>query len=381
MRILNVNSLIDPVLGGGTAERTVQMTRALISRGHFADVLALDIGDGVRSQHLPSPAEFVILKSLNDRFQVPRTSIKWLRKLVAGYQVVHLMGHWSILNAMVAAAASLEGIPYVVCPAGALPVFGRSRILKRFYNRLVGYKLIRQAKAHIAVTHDERQHFAEYGVDLQAVHVIPNGIDLDDYLEAPVIADSVAKGTPDAPYILFMGRLNFIKGPDLLLEAFASIEQEIPRFHLVFAGPDGGLLKTLRARVDSLALKSRVHFPGFLFGSRKVDAFRRATVLVIPSRSDAMSIVVLEASACGLPVVLTDQCGFNEVQTIGGGIVVKTNAHSIADALRRLIALERDVLSGMGKKLRSFATSHYTWSSVIGQYIAVYAAITVTSKE
>jgi glycosyltransferase involved in cell wall biosynthesis len=203
---------------------------------------------------------------------------------------------------------------------------------------------------------------------------------LDDYLEDPDDVDAVVQSTAGAPYILFMGRLNLIKGPDLLLEAFASVHQKMPHLHLVFAGPDGGSLNELRSRVSTLALEKRVHFVGFLSGRSKVGAYRRATALVIPSRSEAMSIVVLEAGACGLPVVLTDQCGFNEVQTIGGGIVSCVSADSIAEAILLLISMDVRELRSMGEKLRSFAISNYSWRSVIDKYIVVYNRVLETSK-
>jgi glycosyltransferase involved in cell wall biosynthesis len=375
MRILNVNSLIDPVLGGGTAERTLQISKSLAVAGHAVGVLALDIGENDRQPDLPVGVELHSVKCINTRFHVPQVSTAWLRRVVMQYDVIHLMGHWSILNALVARASRLEGVPYVVCPAGALPVFGRSRMLKKLYNILVGRKLVFEASDWIAVTDDERLNFAAYGIEPGKVTVIPNGIDPDEYQGQTDLADAAILGTSGAPYILFMGRLNPIKGPDLLLEAFSLVQPNWPQLHLVFAGPDGGLLKGLRERSAALALEPRVHFVGYLGGRQKLAAYRGALLLVIPSRSEAMSLVVLEAGASGLSVVLTDQCGFSEVQSVGGGLVVSAQAKSIADALRKLLDLDQAGLTRMGRKLQVFVLSRYTWSAVVEQYITLYGRI------
>jgi glycosyltransferase involved in cell wall biosynthesis len=381
MRVLNVNSLIDPVLGGGTVERTLQTSRALAAAGHSVGVLTLDIGVDGHPPILLPPVQLFILKSLNRRFQIPRVSIAWLCALVAKYDVIHLMGHWSMLNAMVASAARSQRVPYVVCPAGALPVFGRSRVLKELYNMALGQKLIREANAWIAVTDAERQHFASYGIDPAKVTVIPNGIDPGDYADLADSAGRAMSATAGAPYVLFMGRLNPIKGPDLLLEAFALIQRQMPQVHLVFAGPDGGLLQELRQRSAALALQLRVHFVGYLGGRQKLAAYRGASLLAIPSRSEAMSFVAIEAGASGLPVVLTDQCGFNEVQSVGGGLVVAANAGSIAQALRDLLAMDSAQLKDMGLRLQTHVQAHYTWRAAIGQYVALYDRIAKLRKD
>jgi glycosyltransferase involved in cell wall biosynthesis len=375
MRILNVNSLIDLVLGGGTAERTLQISKALYVAGHDVTVLGLNIGLPDRPSMLPSGVQLILLRCVNDRFHIPLVSWSWLRKMVGTFDVVHMMGHWSLLNALVARAARLEGIPYVVCPAGALPVFGRSSVLKRIYNFLLGRRLVRYASAWIAVTEDERLHFVDYVVAPEDVTVIPNGISPEDYSDQQDDMNTVAGLASNVPYILFMGRLNPIKGPDLLLDAFVQIAKRWPDLQLVFSGPDGGMLEVLRERAALSNVDGRVHFPGFIGGSNKISVYRNAKFLVIPSRSEAMSIVVLEAGACRIPVILTDQCGFNGVQSVGGGLVVSPDSGSIELALDRLLSAEAGELSRMGADLHDFVMTSFTWSAMVLKYTNLYDGI------
>ena len=87
-----------------------------------------------------------------------------------------------------------------------------------------------------------------------------------------------------------------------------------------------------------------------------------------------MSIVVLEAGLYGKPALLTDQCGFNEVQEIGGGQVVSVNAASIESALMEL-AGQPDALARMGARLSAFVKQNYTWDGAVAKYRALFAKI------
>lgn len=378
MRVLNVNVLLDPVTGGGTAERTFQLSRSLARAGVECAILTTDIGlNADRIQQL-SDVQIIALPCVSKRFFVVKFSWRRLKALVAGVDVIHLMGHWSMLNVLVYFLARQTGTPYVVCPAGELPLFGRSRWIKRLFNFFIGYRIVREAAGHIAVTPDELPAYEQYGVAATQVTVIPNGIN-----EADFGADGAEKfgerfGLGAAPFILFMGRLNPIKGPDLLLEAFCSIAHKHPEFHLVFAGPDGGLLGALQKMTQERRLADRVHFIGYVAGCDKAEAYRAADLLVIPSRQEAMSIVVLEAGIVGTPVLLTNRCGFNEVAAVGGGQVVAATANDLAAGLESLLS-DRSALTGMGERLKSHVRQHFTWEVIVERFLGLFQQILARS--
>ncbi|WP_207956115.1 glycosyltransferase [Rubrobacter marinus] len=240
MRVLNVNMTLDLVHGGGTAERTFQISRNLARAGVDCDLLVLDLGLTVAQLKALDGVRVFALPSLNRRFYVPAVSPTKIRRVVKDADVVHLMGHWTLVNALVYLFARYMKKPYVVCPAGALPIYGRSRRLKRLYNAVIGRRIVRDADGHVAIVRGEIPQLEDYGVPAKGVCVIPNGIEPADYRShgQPALRDE--HGVGDAPYVLFVGRLNEIKGPDLLLEAFAAASGEFPEHHLVFAGPTRG---------------------------------------------------------------------------------------------------------------------------------------------
>jgi len=374
MRILNVTSSLDLKGGGGTAERTFQMSRSFARQGVQCKVLTLQIGLGAERVAALRPATVVVLECLWQRFYVPRFSWKIVRELVSESDVVHLIGHWGVLNALVYLAVRAQRKPYVVCPAGALPLFGRSAGLKRLYNLLVGNAIVSNAAGWIAVTSSEVSHFESYGIAGSNVTVIPNGVSEEDFPIADRAGFLRAKGLPDKPMILFMGRLNPIKGPDLLLEAFAMVSSRFPDHCLVFAGPDGGMLSDLKLRSRELKLVDRVYFLGHIDGETKAAAYQVARLLVVPSRQEAMSIVALEAGICGTPVLLTDQCGFGEILAVDPRLVVLATSEALAAGMLTLLE-NTDDLNEIGLRTKLFVQCRYAWSTIISAYIGLYRSI------
>ncbi|MPQ71308.1 glycosyltransferase [Pseudomonas sp. MWU12-2319] len=371
MNVLHVSDFIDPALGGGTAERTFQLAMALRRGGQECTVLCADYALGEQRRRALQGVNLVVLPTLFKRFLVPKVSFKQIKELVEKSDIIHITGHWSVLGALVCLFALRLGRPYVYCPAGSLRVFGRSSWLKKVYNRVVGRKMVRGAACCIAVTNLERQQFEEYGVNASEVFLLPNGIHVDDALVPEPQSFRKKHDLGNEQILLFLGRLSPIKGPDLLLNAFARIAQQCPSSRLVFAGPDAELGETLRVAEVSAGLSGRIIFTGFLAGQEKQDALAAADLLVVPSRQEAMSLVALEAGVRGTPVLLTDQCGFDEVQEIDGGLVVGVSEEALAAGIYQLLQSPQRLVE-QGERLCERVLSRYTWDGLILQALALY---------
>ncbi len=377
MHVLHVNASLDPVTGGGTAARTSSLCRALSSSGTRTSVLTLGIGLDPGVAAATGDTEIIALRCLNRRFYVPEPAPARVRAAVASADIVHLSGHWTVLNAMVYRAARRHGTPHVVTPAGALPIYGRSTRIKHSYNRLVGSAMVRTAAAHIAITRDEVSDFVPYGVPPRSVTVIPNGVSPQEFGPPLQTADaelSARLGHDPRPYILFMGRLNPIKGPDLLLAAIARVRDQLGDLRVVLAGPDEGMAAHLRDQARAAGLSDRVAFLGSVQGAVKVAAYRRARLLVVPSRHEAMSLVALEAGASATPVLLTDVCGFPEVEKAGGGRVVPATVEGLSDGLRELL-LRPEQWPQMGRSLQRLVNSDYSWERAAASHRELYRSL------
>lgn len=380
MNILNVNHLLDAKIGGGTAERTLQLSRSFEKAGVRCTVLTLDVGITEKLLKALHGASLIPVRYLNLRYFIPRVSLKRLRELVSEATFVQLSGHWTVLNALVFLMCRRQNKPYLFCPAGALTPMGRSVFLKKVYDAVIGFRIARNAAMCIAITEQERADFARYGVSDKHVRIIANGIDPHDYAadaEANV-ADAVAirarYGIGDAPYILFLGRLNAIKGPDLLLDAFARIADKHPGLLLIFAGPDGGMLDVMQQKLTAHGLSGSVLFTGYIGGSDKVALLRSATLLAIPSRREAMSIVVLEAGVCETPALFTNACGLEEFAAAGAGTMVEPSAEGLAAGLSSMLS-KPEASKAAARKLKHIVLDRFTWDKQAALYLTLFNAL------
>ncbi len=379
MKILNVNMSIDPILGGGTAERTVQMSIALAELGHQSILLSLALGINDQRLNELQNVNLVTIPCLIRRIYLPYPEFKKISNLVSSVDIVHLMGHWTILNAIVYFYIRKFKKTYVICPAGALPIFGRSKLIKKLYNLVVGYSIVRNSNAQIVIAKDEISHLENYGLEKVNATWIPNGINSTVLQNKDTSNFRKLYGLGDSPFILYIGRLNPIKGPDLLLEAFCLLKQNFPQYHLIFAGPDEGMLESLKKVTHFNHVENRVHFIGHISGKIKSQALHAATLMVIPSRQEAMSIVVLEAGIVGLPVLLTDQCGMNSLSEIEAGIIVPASTEGIYNGLLKNLD-NATILNKLGTNLKSHVHDNYLWSEVVKKFERLYLNILLDSS-
>jgi glycosyltransferase involved in cell wall biosynthesis len=376
MHVLNVNSALDLEVGSGTAERTFQISRHLAMRGVRCSVLTLDIGLTTDRLKGLEGVEVVGVPCIWRRFLVPRlrgTDLARIEGLVKAADIVHLTGHWGGLNAIAYFYTRRHRKPYLVSPAGLLREAGRSLWLKRIYNLIVGRRLLRDAQGWIAVTAGEFPDFATYGVAPDRVTVLPNGVDPDRLMRARESrADAFFAAL--SPYILYVGRLHPVKGPDLLLEAFRIVGERYPRHRLLFIGPDDGIREALELRARALACGDRVLFLGYRAGAEKDAAYMHADLLVIPSRSEAMSLVVLEAAAAGRPALLTDRCGFDEITNVDPRLLVPASPDDIG---RRICELLEDPsrLARSGIDLREYVLRRFAWTATVDRFLDLCDAV------
>lgn len=361
MRILFVNSIIDRKIGGGTTERTIRLKEAMEVLEHECSIIGVDTG----ILHKEDLEDVILLSCLYKRFFVPSPTIRnyrLIRNAIDDADVVHIISHWTILNAIVFMLCKRQGKKYFVTPAGALTVFGRSKLIKHAYNWVIGRKIIRQAYKCIAISQNEVTEFGEYGIEKEKTFHLPNGVpsvNPDNYVGTEF---SDKYHLPDTKYILFMGRINLIKGVDFLVEAFIKEIDNLNDFSLLIAGPDEGLRNELEAQIQKNDLAGRIIFLGYLNEEDKYRAYSSAEFLVVPSRMEAMSIVALEAGLFSLPVLVTDVCDLEDIAACQGGIIVRPDSPSIASGLIKMTS--REDRKEMGEKIRDHVSRHYQWSVI-----------------
>lgn len=189
------------------------------------------------------------------------------------------------------------------------------------------------------------------GIARERVRVIPPGVSFDHYTPAP-------EQRATRPTFAYLGRLKKYKGVDLVIRAFAALAR--PDALLEIAGA-GDYRPTLERLVDSLALRERVRFLGFVTEAEKLALLRRAWVVSLASPKEGWGLTNVEAEACGTPVVASDSPGIRESVRHGetGFLVPHGDVAAMAAAFARL-ADSPALVADMGAKARVFAES-FTW--------------------
>lgn len=264
------------------------------------------------------------------------------------------------------------GLPYLISLRGADVPSAEVKRFARQYQLLrpVIRWLWRDADAVVAVSNGLRDVAWETLPDAP-IEVIPNAVDLS--LFTPPLQRQVDEGPV---HLLFVGRLNAFKNVETLLQAVAQLAAlELDDFRLEIVG-QGERRPHLERMVAELGLSRIVHFAGWVSHPDILDYYRRADLFVTATTWEGMPNTVLEAMACGLPVVGTRAPGLDQLVRDGvNGYLVETNdPAALTDRLARLIqnGYER---RRMGKESRKVAEREFDWEYIAGHYAGIYRRI------
>ena len=246
--------------------------------------------------------------------------------------------------------------------------------------RVVGEQQVVAASDRlVANTADEARQLVElYGADPSYVDTVAPGVDLEHFRPGPALAARAALGVPaDAVVLLFVGRLQPLKGPDVLLRAASRLLQHDPslRARLVVAvvgGPSGSGLEhptALRDLAEDLGLSDVVRFEAPSTAERLRNWYRAASVVAVPSHNESFGLVALEAQACGTPVVATDVGGLRTTvdDRVSGLLVPGHDAGQWAAALHRAVSARAELSAG--------AVAHaaqFSWAATAAGLVQTY---------
>jgi glycosyltransferase involved in cell wall biosynthesis len=378
MKVLNVIDLMNPVFGGAT-ERSYQISYYLGLAGINIDTLTTKWQlDKEWISKLPGGKSYFV-DALHCRYLFPFGAGKWLEQNICNYDVVHISKNWSLLANMTASAALKHNVPYVFSAMGFVAVHNRSRLLKKLYKNFLTIPLIRNASACIAVTNEEKEDLINAGAEPEKVHLIPNGIIPEDFLQKNNDHFRLKYSLENRKIMLFIGRMDPIKGVHLLIEAFGKRRQNLEDWCLVLIGTQSAYREEMVRKTVEMNLQNSIIFLDPIFGKEKSEAYHSAEFIIVPSVKDAMTIVAPEAACCAKPVLITNTSDFGELAQCGGAIEVDPNIDSLAQGLDLLSDNNFDRI-GMGKKGFEYVVRNYKWEYQAQKYIALFKAVSRPAK-
>jgi len=205
------------------------------------------------------------------------------------------------------------------------------------------------------------------------MRIVPNGVAVHNYngfIDPAWVKGRYGIGPLD-PTILFVGRMTYQKGPDLLIEAMYDVVKDYGNAKLIMVG-DGEMKPHLEHRVRELGIAHAVRFTGFIPENEKIDLFKACDAVVVPSRNEPFGIVVLEAWSAGKPVISTHGTGSGElIWHEVTGLQVYQNPSSIAWGIKRIFS-DFEHARWMGRNGRFAVENEFNWDKCAERTLNVY---------
>ena len=291
--------------------------------------------------------------------------------------VLHSHGLWMYPSLASAKWHRKTRRPYIVSPHGMLDHWALKN--SHWKKRLAGYWFenshLQQAACLQALCNSEAAAIRGYGLR-NPICVIPNGIDIPtEVITAdPPWSDRV---DPEQKILLYLGRLHPKKGLSNLLQAWRIIcdeQNQAPRkWVLVIAGWGQGEHESeLKLLSREMQANGKVYFIGPQFGALKNAAFSHANAFILPSFSEGLPVVVLEAWAYRLPVIKTAACNLPEGFETKAALQVEPKVEDIVRGLHRLFAMSDEECDAMGRRGRQLVEQRFSWPSIADDLFAVY---------
>ena len=377
MRILHAISGIDPRNGGPTnaligfasAQRRAGLDVRVIStwreRDAFRSAERLEaLGVGVR----------MVGQAYGKLSRHPALEQNLVAEISTA-DVVHIHAMWEQMQYVAGRVAQRLNKPYVCTPHGMLDPWNmkKSRLAKQIFLALRMKKNLQNASLLHFTTTIEQQAVARFNLRPPSI-VEPLGLDASEYADLPPAGEFRRRHAKlgDRPIILFLGRVHYGKGLELLIPALARMQGRDAM--LVVAGPDAdGYSATVNKLAPSVL--DRVLYTGMVAGREKLAALVDADLLCLPSYHENFGLAVIESLACGTPVVISDQVNLHpDVSAAGVGGVVRLEVDALAGELDRWLQ-DRALRDAAAARAPAFVRQRYDWNEIARRWVDHYAKL------
>ena len=361
---------------GGVEVFSYELTKRLVKMGYEIQVLTTDF----ESRPGPDLVDGIKIHRYRIPFFAFRTPIIPhipLTILFNECDLIHVISTYPTLTDLTIMIGKSLGKPVVVThqlDGGADGWLGRCAT--KLYHRTVAAPILQFADRIVATSQSYADTSPILQPVLQKVEVIPNAVDetiFNPNVDGSRITDRY--GLQRTRNVLFVGRLVPYKGVEYLLSAIEILRHEFVDIRLIIVG-DGELKEKLTHQADGLGIRENVTFVGHVPNSELPPFYASSDLTVLPSvsRLEAFGIALLEAMACGKPVIASSIPGVRDVveDDVTGCLIPPRDAISLAGAISKIIRNKR-LAERMGREARKRIEENYTWRRVTHSYERVYS--------
>jgi glycosyltransferase involved in cell wall biosynthesis len=351
-----------------------EFATGLAARGHDITVLTSDVLDADRRAR---PRRETLDGVRVERYANLSNTLAWRTKkylppgLVAatarrirGFDVVHATDARTLPTVTAYLASRLAGVPFCLSAHGSLPgSTGLRGAIKHRYDVVLVRPMLERAALLLAQTDHEARLYLEAGGREDAVKLLPLPVDLGDLPSAfhAGFLRERAGFAPGLPVVLFLGRIHWLKGLDVLVDALEPL-LGAGEVGLAIVGRDDGQWPAIAAKHSGLLDAGAVRFLGPLYGQERFDAYADADVFCLtPRHWEETSLASLEAAATGTPIVVTEQADVPGLAESGGGFVVPLDGDAIREAVRSAVSRSAE----MGLAARALVERQHASDAVV----------------
>jgi len=367
LNILRVTGSIYPEVVGGVGLHVHHMSRVQAEMGHNVTVLTSDNGNRslpreesregyrlIRHREITRPLDNTIIPGI----------IKSLYGDLKDYDVLHIHSHLYFCSNVAAMFSHVTGIPTVVTNHGLISQTAPSWVQKVF-NPTLGKFTFEAGDRILCYTETDKQRLQARGIKTD-ISVVPNGIDCDRF---------EPNGGEPKQQLLFVGRLKKGKGPHYLLEAFSELAPEYPNLTLKLVG-DGPLRDNLEEQAVEFGISDRVELLGEVPNDELPELYNESLAFVLPSLNEGLPRTVLEAMACGKPVVTSDLEQLRPIVDGAGYTIEPGSPMALTNALNEILEANGQ-LESFGDRARDLVEREFSWQHTVEQTVNEYRAVTV----
>jgi glycosyltransferase involved in cell wall biosynthesis len=376
---------------GGVTRAALDLCRILASLGHSVTLATSDAADvpaewrdadaAVTTDWPHVPRIALVPPPRGPLLRLPRSARAVLARILGDADVLHLHEPWTASNLQWAAAARHARVPYVLSVHGMLDDWSMAQkcLKKRLYLALAANRLLAGA-ARVHCTARAELDQARRWLPRDNGVVLPLVVDLSDYVTPPgpdLARDRFPAARARAgPTLLFLSRVHPKKGVDLLIRAAAELRRRGRPCTVLVAGPgEPGYVRSLEQLARDEGVCESVHFLGMSNGAEKVSLYQAADALVLPTSQENFGLVLVEALACGTPVVTTRGVDiWQELQEAGAQIAEERTPAAIATAVESILG--RPDAKAIGERGRRWVFDKLDPARVAAQYASLYESLT-----
>jgi glycosyltransferase involved in cell wall biosynthesis len=366
MRTLWIIHSVNPA-SGGAIEAVKQLGQLLNSRGCTCEVACLDPPDAPWLKTFPLKVH--ALGPGITGYGYSPNFVPWLKQNAGNYDCAIANGIWQYSSFGTWLALHKTSTPYFVFTHGMLdPWFKRTYPLKHlkkwFYWLWAEYKVLRDAQA-VLFTCEEERILARQSFWLYKCHEVVVNFGTAAPEGNPLIQrQAFLERFPQLRgkrLLLFLSRIHVKKGCDLLIKSFAKVAHLDDSLHLVIAGPDQtGWQPELQKIAAVLDIQQKITWTGMLSGNLKWGAFYASEVLVLPSHQENFGIVVAEALACSVPVLISNKVNiWREIVAQKAGLVANDDLEGTTQLLQDWLAMSPNQQQVMQQNAQRCFTKHF----------------------